>query len=201
MTTGKSPRNSKDLVPDHELWEKLTEILEPLERGRKTERNMRRKVKSAPNTTLEERSQVPAIQPSFRATADSAKFTGLDRRTQQRLTRGQLSAEASLDLHGLTAEEAQAKLIRFIEIAKTNHYRLVLVITGKGASPFARHTLHGQSSYDAPERSGIIRRLLPQWLSSPALNDWINGFQPAHPRHGGGGAFYVLLKRSRRKTR
>ena len=49
----------------------------------------------------------------------------------------------------------------------------MLVITGKGASPFARHTLHGAEHFHAPERQGRLRRLLPEWLhernSAPML--------------------------------
>ncbi len=75
--------------------------------------------------------------------------------------------------------------------------RLVLVITGKGASPFARHTLHGAEHFHAPEREGRLRRLLTEWLHEAEFRAHVSGFQPAHPKHGGGGAFYVKLRRDR----
>jgi DNA-nicking Smr family endonuclease len=70
------------------------------------------------------------------------------------------------------------------------------VITGKGSSPFARHTLHGHSHFHTPEREGKLRREVPMWFHDVEFRKHIIGFQPAHPRHGGGGAFYVKLRRT-----
>jgi DNA-nicking Smr family endonuclease len=38
---------------------------------------------------------------------------------------------------------------------------------------------------------------LPQWLSVPGIAPLIVQILPAHDRHGGGGAYYVYLRRSR----
>jgi DNA-nicking Smr family endonuclease len=73
----------------------------------------------------------------------------------------------------------------------------VLVITGKGESQFARHTLHGATHFNTPERRGKLRRMVPDWLHEPEFRALVSGFQPAHPKHGGGGAFYVKLRRAR----
>ena len=86
-------------------------------------------------------------------------------------------------------------LLRFLTHQRQNGHRLVLVITGKGASPFARHTLHGHSHFHAPEREGKLRREVPMWFHESNFRTHIIGFQPAHPRHGGGGAFYVKLRK------
>jgi DNA-nicking Smr family endonuclease len=75
------------------------------------------------------------------------------------------------------------------------------VITGKGASPFTQHTLHGADHYHAPERQGRLRRLAPEWFHEREFRQHIAGFQPAHPRHGGGGAFYVRLRKKERTVR
>ena len=40
---------------------------------------------------------------------------------------------------------------------------------------------------------------LPEWLHEPEFRAHVSGFQPAHPKHGGGGAFYVKLRRDRRR--
>lgn len=124
-------------------------------------------------------------------------LTGLDRRTSQRLARGQVEAEARLDLHGLRQDEAEDALLRFLARARASGLRLVLVITGKGESPFTRHTLHGRHYHEAPERSGILRAALPVWLASPRFRAEAAGFQPAHPKHGGGGAFYIWLRKKK----
>ena len=48
-----------------------------------------------------------------------------------------------------------------------------------------------------PERPGILRQAVPGWLDEPDMRQLVAGYQPAHPRHGGGGAFYVRLRRKR----
>ena len=47
---------------------------------------------------------------------------------------------------------------------------------------------------------GILRRVVPQWLALPEMRDYVVGFEEAHAAHGGGGALYVRLRRSRRFT-
>ncbi len=128
----------------------------------------------------------------------SPPLTGLDRRMRQRLTRGQVEYEARLDLHGLGVQAARLALLHFLVESAAQGRRLVLVITGKGAAPFARHTLHGSSHFDTPERQGRLRRKLSEWLSEDDMRAYVAGYQPAHPRHGGGGAFYVRIRRSNR---
>jgi DNA-nicking Smr family endonuclease len=119
----------------------------------------------------------------------------LDRRTRQRMMRGQVEIEARLDLHGHGLELAHERLRQFIVSCRARGLRTVLVITGKGAAPFTRHTLHGRDHWHAPERKGQLRQMFPRWLSDPQIAPHVAGFQPAHPRHGGGGAFYVRLRR------
>lgn len=109
--------------------------------------------------------------------------------------RGAVEIEAVLDLHGETALTARARLLSFLAEARRRGKRVVLVITGKGGSPFARHTLHGMSHYLAPEREGTLRRLATEWLTEPEFRAHVTAFQPAHPKHGGGGAFYIRLRR------
>ncbi|MES1991934.1 MAG: Smr/MutS family protein [Pseudomonadota bacterium] len=122
-------------------------------------------------------------------------LNSLDRRTAQRLSRGQIEADARIDLHGLRQDEAEAALYRFISRSRQEGARCVLVITGKGESQFARHTLHSVRFQATSDHSGILRSALPKWLDSARFRTEVTGFQPAHPRHGGGGAFYVWLRK------
>jgi DNA-nicking Smr family endonuclease len=124
-------------------------------------------------------------------------ITGLDRRTTQRLTRGQADIERRLDLHGTGVEMARIRLQQFLRVAQQEGARTVLVITGKGDSPYSRHTLHGADHFHAPERAGRLRRLVPEWFHEAEFRVLVSGFQPAHPKHGGGGAFYVRIRRLR----
>jgi len=137
------------------------------------------------------RSRRPHPAPPAAAPAQGS----LDRRTRQRLLRGKAEIEARLDLHGDTAEVAYIRLHGFLGTAQARGLRLVLVITGKGSGSYVRHTLHGQAHWHAPEREGLLRRLLPQWLDEPELKALVVAYQPAHPRHGGGGAWYLRLRK------
>jgi DNA-nicking Smr family endonuclease len=125
------------------------------------------------------------------------QITGLDRRTTQRLTRGQVEIDRRLDLHGTGLEMARVNLLGFLRDAQTMGARNVLVITGKGDSPFSRHTLHGADHFHAPERAGRLRRAVTEWFHEPEFRSLVAGFQPAHPKHGGGGAYYVRVRRIR----
>lgn len=132
-----------------------------------------------------------------RRPSEPPPLTGLDRRTSQRLARGQMEVEATLDLHGHSQTEAHGRLLGFLSGARSRGLRCVLVITGKGASPYARHTLHGAAFYEVPERQGVLRSAVPRWLNEADFRAHVSGFQPAHPKHGGGGAFYIWLRRKR----
>jgi DNA-nicking Smr family endonuclease len=105
---------------------------------------------------------------------------GVDKRTTERLKRGQLEIEASIDLHGLTQREAHQALSSFLEGAQAERRRTVLVITGKGEA--------GQ---------GVLREAVPRWLNESVIRPLILAFSHAQPRDGGTGAFYVLLRRMR----
>lgn len=110
----------------------------------------------------------------------------MDRRRFEKLRRGRLEPEERLDLHGMTSERAHSALTGFILGAHVRELRLVLVITGKGRSDDL-----------APHRHGILRHSVPHWLSAPALRAAVLEVVPAHQRHGGGGAYYVYLRRRR----
>jgi DNA-nicking Smr family endonuclease len=112
----------------------------------------------------------------------------MDRRRFERLRRGRLDPEARLDLHGMTLEAAHAALTGFILSAHARDLRLLLVITGKGRAPEAGAF---------PQRHGILRHSVPHWLAAPPLAARVLEVAPAHQRHGGGGAYYVYLRRRR----
>ena len=115
---------------------------------------------------------------------------GLDRRTAERLMKGDKRPEARVDLHGMTLERAHATLIWFILESRHAGRRLVLVVTGKGGDYQARAS--GQEG----ERRGTLRDSTPRWLSSPPLSGHVGGVYQAHERHGGAGARYVYLRKA-----
>lgn len=113
----------------------------------------------------------------------------MDHGTHRRMVRGKLKPEGRLDLHGMTLAEAHPALIGFIFAAHTDGKRLVIVITGKGKDR--------DSGGPIPIRRGILRHHVPGWLVAPPLGALILDIREAHQKHGGGGAYYVYLKRKR----
>lgn len=137
---------------------------------------------------------LPVVAPSApraavaRAPAAAPAPPQMDARRLDKLRRGRMVPEARLDLHGMTSERAHAMLTDFVLSTHAAGLRLLLVITGKGQPDDSPHQ---------PRRHGILRHSLPHWLAAPPLNSRILQVQEAHTRHGGGGAFYVYLRRHR----
>lgn len=123
-------------------------------------------------------------------------LSGLDRRTGDRLRRGRLAIEDRLDLHGLTRAEAHGALAAFVRRCHAADRRLVLVITGKGGGSGGGGPWSDESRPGRPG-DGVLRRSVPRWLADPPLRGIIAAIHPAHPRDGGAGALYVLLRRRR----
>lgn len=113
----------------------------------------------------------------------------MDRKAFVRMKRGKLVPEGRIDLHGLTLDRAHPVLTRFILTGQAAGKRLVLVITGKGKP--------GPDDGPIPVRHGILKHQVPQWLAMPPLAQAILQIAPAHISHGGGGAFYVYLRKGR----
>jgi DNA-nicking Smr family endonuclease len=182
-------------LPDFDLWRDVTRTVKPLGKRRHAASPAGRSAPAAQATrSVREEGTVPTRRAPRSA---PPPLTGLDRKSERRMTRGQVSIDGRIDLHGTGIELARMRLLRFIGGMRSEGARLVLVITGKGESPFTRHTLHGSAHFHTPERQGRLRRLVPDWLHEAEFRAHVAGFQPAHPRHGGGGAFYVKLRRNR----
>ena len=111
----------------------------------------------------------------------------MDAKKHAQMTRGKLDPEARIDLHGMTLAEAHPELIRFILNAQTAGLRLVLVITGKGK----QIADHGP----IPQRMGVLRHQVPHWLHMAPLGPAVLQVREAHLKHGGGGAYYVYLRK------
>jgi DNA-nicking Smr family endonuclease len=123
----------------------------------------------------------------------SAPAFGIDGATAERLRRGKVEPDATIDLHGLTQAQAHARLATFVRRGSESGRRCLLVITGKG-SP---REDGGAEGFAMPERSkaGVLRLMVPRWLEE--LSAVVVGVQSAHRRHGGAGALYVYLRRKR----
>jgi DNA-nicking Smr family endonuclease len=184
---------TRKLPADFSLWEDVARTVKPLHKAR-----TKKKAEAKPKIEMPAAKTASPAKPIIRGPAprhDPPPLTGLDRKSERLMTRGKVEIESRIDLHGTGIERSRERLLNFLMTSRAHGLRLVLVITGKGASPFSRHTLHGAEHYHAPERQGRLRRLVPDWFHDSEFRQHVAGFQPAHPRHGGGGAFYVKLRK------
>jgi DNA-nicking Smr family endonuclease len=105
----------------------------------------------------------------------------------KKVRRGKLEIDARIDLHGMRQIEAQTALMIIIARTRAAHGRCLLVVTGKG------QPVDPGEDYITPQ-AGVIRRRLPDWLAGHGIREHVSGYAQAHPKDGGAGAFYVLLK-------
>ncbi len=192
-------RNRNLSQSEAELWRRVVARVEPL-KGRAMPgpepvpaQDRLNGARSAHSAYSEARPEPPVetrIKPS-QPNRKPGSHPALDRRTSQRLQRGQLPLEGRIDLHGMTQKQAYTALLRFISASRANNRRLVLVVTGKGWNPEAR----------GPEEAvGVLRQSVPRWLESSPFVEHVAAVRDAHRRHGGSGALYVMLRRNRRQN-
>ena len=142
--------------------------------------------KATPRTPRSPAVAVPARpRPASLHELDATTAHGIDHRMAQRFRRGQLPIDGHLGLPGMTRERAHEALNRFLASAQARGDRCIVVVTGKGQrGPLEPHT-------------GVLKATLPRWLNDAPNRARVLAFAPARPQHGGAGAFYVLLKRTR----
>ncbi|HEY0413470.1 MAG TPA: Smr/MutS family protein [Allosphingosinicella sp.] len=114
-----------------------------------------------------------------------APGTTLDGSWDRRLSRGTVAPDSVLDLHGHNLATAWNLLDRRLEQAIAEGARLVLLVTGK---PPGR---------ERPVKRGAIRAAVGDWLAASRHAGDIAAVRSAHPRHGGAGALYIVLRRRR----
>lgn len=179
-----NPPNDEDYDEDEALWAYVTRDVTPLPGNEKRPPVQKKKVGRSERTEMTPADSRPAIK-SAKAGRD------LDRRTQNKLERGQIDIEARIDLHGMTQEQAHEALKAFITRCYGQGKRLVLVITGKGT----RTQSEDDEWWDA--KPGVLKQKVPGWLDDKPLQDIVLKYHRARPHHGGDGALYVLLRRQR----
>jgi DNA-nicking Smr family endonuclease len=185
LVAGHAPRGRRGLSEEERtLWESVARQVKPLRK---------KPTKPAISQPVEPPVAKPAASPRVLAPLKVSKagkpgappLVPLGRRERTRLSRGKSEIDARLDLHGMTQMRAHRALLGFLQRAHREGLTFVLVITGKGSADGLE-----------PER-GVLRRQVPQWLSMPEFRSLVVGFDEAHIGHGGEGALYVRVRRSR----
>ena len=193
----------RHLRPDElALWQEVARRTAPLGPGRKPTAMISREAEEtgthAPDAASFEEFRVGDaarhessghdVLPGISERIASAPVT-MDRKAFHRLRRGKLDPEARIDLHGMTLDQAHGALTGFVLRAHGAGRRLVLVVTGKGKDR--------DDGGPIPVRRGVLRHNVPHWLRMPPLGPIVLQVTEAHIRHGGGGAYYVYLRRQR----
>ncbi len=115
------------------------------------------------------------------------QFATLDGKWDRDLKGGRVVPDRIIDLHGSTLAQAHDRVIFALEGALAAGDRLVVIVTGRPPAP-------GTTRLDRPLR-GIIRASITDWLQGAPFAGRIAAIRPAHARHGGAGALYVVLRR------
>jgi DNA-nicking Smr family endonuclease len=166
---------------EHRLWERVTQSVAPLRASPRDHDDVRPVAASIPKR----------LQPHGANIARSAVLreppaavAPLDRRQRRRLARGIEVIDDRIDLHGKRQSQAHSALLAFLRRAQGEDARFVLVVTGKGAR-------------DNGMERGVLKRQVPLWLNQPEFRKYVIAFDQAHVAHGGEGALYVRLRRTR----
>ncbi len=123
----------------------------------------------------------------IRVPAARAPANTLDRSWDRKLAGGMVSPDRTIDLHGHTLASAHAMLDHQLDHAIRHGERTVLLVTGRPP----------RKESERPHARGAIRAAIGDWLQLSRHADAIAAVRGAHPRHGGAGALYVILRRKR----
>ena len=184
--SGKKGKNGSLSDEDAALWQKVTESVKPYRRKstalakKADERPVPAKL-PVKKAKIQPRPALPSYKPAAQ-TITAKEPRGFDTATATKLKKGQLGIDGTIDLHGMTQDDAFPVLRRFILSHYKRGSRTLLVITGKGR---------------LSEGGGVLKRMLPLWLSDSDLSPCVLALTPAAAKDGGSGAFYVRLRKKR----
>jgi DNA-nicking Smr family endonuclease len=178
---------------ERELFESTMRDSAPLE---KASRPHKRHAPPKPPAPTKAREKTPEPDRAQTQQRHTRRTIGIDGNTAERLRRGQLEPQARLDLHGMSERDAHRALVTFVRAARARKFRLLLVVTGKGAGSKTKHGIETEFDLGLDMRArGILRILTPRWLREPGLAEAVADVREAHRRHGGSGALYVYLRK------
>jgi len=178
----------KKPLADFHLWEAVADTVLPLKPRRRI-RPPAPSMATVPVAPPPKRARIIAM-PAYQSPGDPGvpAIGRIEPNIRKKLGRGRIAIDGTLDLHGMRQDEAHDALIRYLNAAARRGARTVLVITGKGLKK-----LNGDPT-TIVER-GVLRTMLPYWLSGPDLMPLVAGWDQSAQGHGGEGAWYVRLRR------
>ncbi len=170
---------------DREIWGRITNTAEPLSSKQRNytdnfldefEADLQKQSMSQSITKLQS-SSAPVFRP-FEQKKPELSTEYLDNKTTRKISKGKVSIDGRLDLHGYHQQDAHHILYNYIENAYFSGKRTILIITGKGNLG-----------------RGVLRENVPKWLAGAKFRLLISGYAESHAVHGGAGAIYVKIRR------
>lgn len=186
-------KDKRSLSPEEKkLWRMITRGDKKLHRNVEEEEQepdtvVQKSAKSYMPPTAKELQKI-AVSQKKRKTPAFGSYADIDKNTAGNFRNGDFTIDATLDLHGYTINQAHEMLDTFIRGHYRRGARCLLVITGKGLRSEGKTQV-------------TLKNMLPAWLSSPDYSEILLVFDTARPKHGGQGAYYLLLRRNRISTR
>ncbi len=183
-------RDPKLSGEERALWELVTRDAAPLKKPSKNVSPAPKpKARPAPPPAKRAVRKKAAAMPPVKSpparpapTLGHGDIAGVDKRSAERMRRGRMTIDGTLDLHGYTQDRARHALADYLADAQAAGKRCILIVTGKG---------------DITQGGGVIRTQTPRWLNAPENRARVLAFDYAQPKHGGLGAIYVLLRKAR----
>ncbi len=169
---------------DAEIWERVKKTTKPLHTNQAGNEFLEKMASMEMVKPIQIKPNPRVIRP-YRAEPEisvslAPKPTLLDQSTTRKISKGRISIDSKIDLHGMTQAEAYSRLYRFIEMAHAMGRRTILVVTGKGV-----------------KGEGILKAMVPRWLSEPSFRLMVSAYNEAHVSHGGSGALYVRIRKKK----
>lgn len=140
--------------------------------------------KPAPVKKVVAKTALP-VKPAPATKTAQPPANNLDGHWDRRINKGGIVPDVSIDLHDSNLSGAYARLDGALEQAIAQKLKVVLLVTGK---PRAHDRTSGQGR-------GAIAAVVRDWLGASRHAMHISAVRNAHPRHGGTGALYIILKR------
>ena len=174
------------------LWQKVIETVEPLDKA-SIQRIERLPVAKKPRDlqgpiAAESFGGKPGMSVPLREQKPVPTRHGLDGGWDRRLAKGMVQPDVTVDLHGYTLSSAHGRLDGALQLSIAAGHRAILLITGKARNDDERRREGGR---------GAIRAAIADWLAASRHASHIAAVRRAHPRHGGAGALYIILRRRR----
>lgn len=168
------------------LWQKVIASVKPIAGRKPAPKPATAASPAVPPPPRPAPKVIKAVAPPVAAPRTVVRSSNtLDGSWDRQLSRGLVSPESAIDLHGHSLASAYDRLDRGLEQAIAQGDRVLLLVTGKPP----------RAESERPHARGAIRAAVGDWLASSRHAGRIAAVRNAHPRHGGNGALYIVLRR------